>query len=195
MAVTVFAHAVVGVCVSLIMPQSYQRGPGRSTRPVLSRPRLRNQQLRAHSDHIRSGVSETRGRRILSATWTTHGYGVIQRMSGMGHPEITPEQREMAVVMLANALRRDAHLRTRLQAVGADGNPLRAGLTKRRAEPSQRYVDGMRYLLGVLFADGPALAEACLAEAYARALGTSAHVPQREQGRPGEPGGNGKRDL
>ena len=76
----------------------------------------------------------------------------------------------MAVVLLANALRRDAHLRSRLRHADEDHSPWRIGLIKRRASPSQRYVDGMHDLLGVLFADGHALAEACLAEAYARAL-------------------------
>ena len=103
----------------------------------------------------------------------------------MGQPEMTPEQREMAVVLLANALRRDAHLRARAQLVGADSNPLQAGLVKRRAEPSQRYVDGMRDLLRMLFADGYAVAEACLVEARARATDSDLSIPPR---------GNGSRD-
>ena len=100
----------------------------------------------------------------------------------MGQPEMTPEQREMAVVLLANALRRDAHLRARAQLVGADSSPLQAGLVKRRAEPSQRYIDGMRDLLRMLFADGYAVAEACLVEARARATNSDASVSQRGNG-------------
>ena len=75
----------------------------------------------------------------------------------MGYPEITRDQREMAVVLLANALRRDAHLRARVEHFGADAAPLRTGQIKRRAEPSQRYVDGMRDILRVLKPGGRAL--------------------------------------
>ncbi len=71
----------------------------------------------------------------------------------MGRPEITADQREMAVVMLANAMRKDAHLRNRAHRAGEDG-PLQASLLQRRVEPSQRYIDGMRDLLRVLFLDG-----------------------------------------
>ena len=89
----------------------------------------------------------------------------------MGHPEITADQREMAIVLLANAMRADAHLRDRAHRAGG---ALEAGLMKRRVEPSQRYVDGMRDLLRVLFSDGHAVTEACLEEAYARAIGAPA---------------------
>jgi len=91
----------------------------------------------------------------------------------------------MAVVLLANALRRDAHLRARAQQIGANSTPLQAGFVKRRAEPSQRYVDGMHDLLRILFADGHAVAAACLVEARARAQGAAADVPHS---------GNGRRD-
>ncbi|MDQ4099605.1 MAG: hypothetical protein M3121_03790 [Chloroflexota bacterium] len=101
----------------------------------------------------------------------------------MGYPEITRDQREMAVVLLANALRRDAHLRARAAQVGEDATPLRAGLAKRRAEPSQRYVDGMRDILRTLFDGGQRVAEECLEEAYARALGASPPLSQGENGR------------
>lgn len=104
----------------------------------------------------------------------------------MAYPEITRDQREMAVVLLANALRRDAHLRARAHQAGEEANPLRAGLMKRRAEPSQRYVDGMRDILRALFAGGQMVAEECLEEAYARALGAS---PPRSHGE------NGMRDC
>ena len=91
----------------------------------------------------------------------------------------------MAVVLLANALRRDAHLRARAQQIGADSTPLQASFVKRRAEPSQRYVDGMHDLLRILFADGHAVAAACLVEARARMTGANVSVSQR---------GNGERD-
>lgn len=76
----------------------------------------------------------------------------------------------MAIVLLANALRKDAHLRARRHHAGESDSPLHHGLAKRRTEPSQRYVEGMRDLLRVLFPDGHAVAEECLEEAYARAI-------------------------
>lgn len=85
--------------------------------------------------------------------------------------------------MLANALRKDAHLRARAHRLRDHDNPLQRGMATRRAEPSQRYVEGMRDLLRVLFPNGHALAEECLEEAYARAIGVSA---------PATNGGNGK---
>ena len=100
----------------------------------------------------------------------------------MGHPEITDDQREMAVVLLANAMRKDAHLRARAHQVGEQGNPLYDAMTKRRAEPSQRYIEGMRDLLRVLFPNGHAVAEECLEEAYARAMGAPAQVPSNGNG-------------
>ena len=89
----------------------------------------------------------------------------------------------MAVVLLANALRRDAHLRESAKQVGEDAPPLRASMAKRRAEPSQRYVDGMRDILRALFAGGQTVAEECLEEAYARALGASSPLSRGENGR------------
>lgn len=94
----------------------------------------------------------------------------------MGRPTITADQREMAVEMLANALRKDAHLRARAHPVGEPANSLYQGMSKQRAEPSQRYVEGMRDLLRVLFLDGHAAAEECLEEAYARAIGAPASI-------------------
>jgi hypothetical protein len=101
----------------------------------------------------------------------------------MGRPEITDDQREIAIELLANALRKDAHLRARANRLGLDSDPMRASMAKRRSEPSQRYVDGMRDLLKVLFVDGFAAADECLEEAYRRAIGA-----------PSNPnGGNGER--
>lgn len=91
----------------------------------------------------------------------------------MDRPGMTEDQREMVVVLLANAIRKDAHLRDRAHRLGAEADPFRASLAKRRTEPSERYIDGMRDLLRVLFPNGAALAEACLEEAYARAMGIS----------------------
>ncbi len=93
----------------------------------------------------------------------------------MEHPKITRDQREMAVVLLANAMRKDAHLRARGHQFREQGNPLHSGMMKRRSEPSKRYVEGMRDLLRVLFPNGHAVAEECLEEAYVRAIGASAH--------------------
>ncbi len=100
----------------------------------------------------------------------------------MGYPDITGDQRAMAVEMLANALRKDAHLRARAHRLRDQDNPLQRGMATRRADPSQRYVEGMRDLLRVLFPNGHALADECLEEAYARAIGVSA---------PAMNGGNG----
>lgn len=91
----------------------------------------------------------------------------------MGHPEITADQREMAVVLLANAMRKDVHVRARAHTFREQGDTLHGGMMKRRSEPSQRYVEGMRDILRVLFANGHALTEECMEEAYARAMGTS----------------------
>lgn len=93
----------------------------------------------------------------------------------MGRPEITADQREMAVVMLANALRKDAHLRNRKPRREDEDDIIRAGLSRRRAEASQRYVDGMRDLLRVLFPNGDQLVRECMEEAYARAMGIQVH--------------------
>ena len=89
----------------------------------------------------------------------------------MARPRITSDQREIAIELLANALRKDAHLRSRAYRPGARDGVLREGLSRRRAESSQRYVEGMRDMLRVLFPDGYAVADECMDEAYARAMG------------------------
>jgi hypothetical protein len=99
----------------------------------------------------------------------------------MAQTGITDDQREMAVAMLANAIRKDAHLRNRARHARDAGNPLIAVMASRRSEPSQRYVDGMRDILKVLFANGGVVAEECLEEAYARALGVT--TPASDNGR------------
>lgn len=89
----------------------------------------------------------------------------------MTRPGITDDQREIAIELLANALRKDAHLRSRAQHTGQRVDMVQAGMARRRAESSQRYVDGMRDMLRVLFPNGYAIADECLDEAYARAMG------------------------
>ncbi|HEY7032723.1 MAG TPA: hypothetical protein VH482_15375 [Thermomicrobiales bacterium] len=81
----------------------------------------------------------------------------------MGQPTITDDQRELAVILLANALRKDAHLRGR-----ADPG---AGSTRWRIEASRRYAQGMTDLLAVLFDQGRAVANDCLAAAEVLAFG------------------------
>jgi hypothetical protein len=93
----------------------------------------------------------------------------------MDRPPITADQREMAVVMLANALRKDAHLRNRQVRPGDEEDVIRAGLSRRRAEASQRYVDGMRDMLRVLFPNGDQVVRECIEEAYVRTMGLPSH--------------------
>lgn len=88
----------------------------------------------------------------------------------MGRPAITEDQWELAVTLLANALRKDAHLRARAAHVG-QGDPLKDNMARLRSKPSERYIAGMRDLLRLLFLDGDVMAEACLEEAYRRAIG------------------------
>lgn len=89
----------------------------------------------------------------------------------MGRPPITDDQREVAITMLANAIRKDAHLRNRAQQAKETGNVLASATTGRRVEPSRRYVEGMRDMLRVLFAEGPNLVDELLEEAYSMAMG------------------------
>ena len=92
----------------------------------------------------------------------------------MERPRITAAQREMAVAMLANAIRKEAHLRARADEAPrlAEGIPM--GGSRRRQEASGRYVQGMRDLLAVLFVNGRAVADDCYAAARAQALGEPA---------------------
>lgn len=100
----------------------------------------------------------------------------------MGRPEITEDQREIAVTMLANAIRKDAHLRERANRLREATDPVLHGMARRRAAPSERYVEGMRDLLRVLFADGFEAADACLEEAYRRAIGAAPGSPNGSDG-------------
>ena len=91
----------------------------------------------------------------------------------MARPAMTDEQRAMAVALLANAIRKDAHLLSRT-AGRADDDLVGSIGARRRAEPSRQYVRGMRDLLAVLFAGGRAVADECYELARAQALGEQA---------------------
>jgi len=89
----------------------------------------------------------------------------------VSQPGITDEQRLMAVALLANAIRKDAHLRNRPPRSQEQAASLTSLMAGNRSESSQRYIDGMRDLLRVLFADGAVLTDEILEEAYAQAMG------------------------
>lgn len=101
----------------------------------------------------------------------------------MGRPNITEDQRAIVVTLLANAIRKDAHLRARARHAREDGNPLTTVTAGRRSESSQRYVEGMRDLLRVLFAEGSPLAEECLEEAYTLTIGVGRSTPFSNNGK------------
>jgi hypothetical protein len=94
---------------------------------------------------------------------------------------MTDDQRLMVVTMLANAIRKDAHLRERAERVHERDAAMIGTHSVQRAEASRRYVDGMCDIVRVLFADGNTIVAACLEDAYALAMGV---VPPRD--------GNGK---
>ncbi len=96
----------------------------------------------------------------------------------MGQPAITEDQWEMAVTLLANAIRKDAHLRARAAASIEQGDPLRDSLAKLRSKPSERSIAGMRDMLRLLFLDGDVMADAALEEAYRRAIGMEPASPR-----------------
>jgi hypothetical protein len=106
------------------------------------------------------------------------------RETMMGRPAITEDQWELAVTMLANAIRKDAHLRARAAAHVGQGDPLQDSMAKLRSKPSERYIAGMRDLLRMLFVDGDVLAEAALEEAYRRAIGMPPTPPRAIGGTP-----------
>ena len=91
----------------------------------------------------------------------------------MGRPRMTEEQRAVAVALLANAIRKDEHLRAQeADRAGADLVPVLAA--GRRAEASRQYLNGMRDLLGVLFDGGRTVADECYDVARTQALSTQA---------------------
>ena len=83
---------------------------------------------------------------------------------------MTDEQRAVAVTLLANAIRKEEHLRARQRGRSGDDLSLAAG-TRVRADASSQYLRGMRDLLAVLFAGGRAAADECFEAAQAQALG------------------------
>lgn len=96
----------------------------------------------------------------------------------MGRPAVTEEQWELAVTLLANAIRKDAHLRARAAAQVGQGDPLQDTMAKLRSKPSERYIAGMRDMLRLLFLDGDVMADAALEEAYRRAIGMDPTPPK-----------------
>lgn len=100
----------------------------------------------------------------------------------MLQPTITPDQRDLAVTLLANALRKDAHLWRNRSRTG----PAVAGSTTRwRAEAARRYSQGMTDLLAILFDGGRPLADACLRDAERLAFGASSSDGPGANGRDG----------
>ena len=91
----------------------------------------------------------------------------------MARPAMTDEQRAMAVALLANAIRKEAHLLSRTTG-HADDDLVGAVAARRRTETTRQYVRGMRDLLAVLFAGGRAVADECFELAQAQALGEQA---------------------
>lgn len=90
----------------------------------------------------------------------------------MARPAITDEQREIAVVLLANAVRKQRR-RSPPAAPGQDDPlPLRAARAGESA--NERYVRGMLDMVAILFADGRATADACLRAARALEAGETA---------------------
>ena len=100
----------------------------------------------------------------------------------MQRPDMTKDQKEMAIALLANAIRKDAHLRARARDAQGPGAFLHTGMSNRRVELAQRYIEGMRDMLRMLFPNGHAVAEACMEEAYALAMGTAAPVESTGDG-------------
>lgn len=82
----------------------------------------------------------------------------------MSLPKMTEDQRTMAVVLLANAIRAGALARQRLATTDGDDMATRA-IARWRAEAADRYAEGMRDLLAALFDGGRSLADACYEEA------------------------------
>jgi hypothetical protein len=86
---------------------------------------------------------------------------------------MTEDQRAMATALLANAIRKEERLRA-LAADRVGERPLPVPASRGRADASGRYVQGMRDLIAVLFADGRTAADECYRAARALALGEEA---------------------
>lgn len=76
-----------------------------------------------------------------------------------GWPPITPEQRELAVALMANALRVEGRRRRPAEPWPPPPGP--AAARQAGASPEHRYLQGMRDLLAVLFAGGRLTADEC----------------------------------
>ncbi len=86
----------------------------------------------------------------------------------MARPPISDEQRVMAVALLANAIRRTDRPGSQ---PGTFFVETPAPGSRRRRDPSQEYLRGMRDLLAVLFDGGPRIADDCYASAQTQATG------------------------
>ena len=80
----------------------------------------------------------------------------------------------MAVALLANAIRKEAHLRARADEAERRTEGIPIGGARGRQEASGRYVQGMRDLLGGVFEGGRAVADQCYEAARSQALGEPA---------------------
>lgn len=87
----------------------------------------------------------------------------------MARPAITDEQREIAVELLANAVRKQRRRSTATRRE-TDGL-LRARGDQAGAAADDRYLQGMLDIVAVLFAGGRATADACLRAARALEAG------------------------
>ena len=83
----------------------------------------------------------------------------------------------MTVALLANAHRKAAYLRTRADADLRRGEGALSPSAGRRADAAERYLDGMRDLLAVLFDGGRAAVDTYDAEARAAAFGQPTVTP------------------
>lgn len=92
----------------------------------------------------------------------------------MTRPAITEEQRTVAVVTLANAIRKERGLRVRAADARLVSTLLSTINPGGRAESSAQYVRGMRDLLAVLFEGGRSVADACYEAAIVEADGATA---------------------
>ena len=119
------------------------------------------------------------GRCIIRLSAGFRDEAVAWKGRTMARTEMTSEQRAMAVALLANALRKDAHVRARTGDNRQNGLSGVAG--RGRSEASWQYIRGMRDLLAVLFEEGRAAADACYDEARVQAFGPAARAAREEE--------------
>lgn len=89
----------------------------------------------------------------------------------MSQPRMTPDQRLMAVTLLANAIRKQAGPRREPPSPPATPDLARLAGSRGRDDANAQYVRGMVDLLAVLFEGGRPQAEACYQEAVQMARG------------------------